>query len=201
MDRERKADEEDLAIVAALGDGDRIAAKTFHDRVRPALDRTLRRLLGLHDADYDDLLQESLVELVRSAASYRAQGSLDGWVSVVTARVVYRHIRDRQSERRVFDASATDLQFETAHGRPEEEALARDLLRRIRTHLDRVEETKAWTYLLHDVAGYELAEIAEITGVTVAAAQSRLVRGRKELDALIAADPELAELLKRGGSQ
>jgi RNA polymerase sigma-70 factor (ECF subfamily) len=41
--------------------------------------------------------------------------------------------------------------------------------------------SQAETVFLHDAIGHELAEIAVITGVSVAAAQSRLVRGRKEL--------------------
>jgi DNA-directed RNA polymerase specialized sigma24 family protein len=35
--------------------------------------------------------------------------------------------------------------------------------------------------LLHDVVGHELTEIAALTGASVAAVQSRLVRGRHEL--------------------
>ena len=34
--------------------------------------------------------------------------------------------------------------------------------------------------VLHDVLGHNLAEVAEMSGITVAAAQSRLVRGRRE---------------------
>jgi len=40
---------------------------------------------------------------------------------------------------------------------------------------------KAETLFLHDVEGLDLAEIAALTGTSVAAAQSRLVRARKEL--------------------
>jgi RNA polymerase sigma-70 factor (ECF subfamily) len=42
-------------------------------------------------------------------------------------------------------------------------------------------QERATAVLLYDVFGYELAEIAAMTGVSAAAAQSRVVRGRKEL--------------------
>ena len=72
------------------------------------------------------------------------------------------------------------------------EAMVRDVMQKVLAHLDAMDENRAFTYLLHDVCGYDLNEISQIMSVTVAAAQSRLVRGRRELHERLAADPELS---------
>jgi DNA-directed RNA polymerase specialized sigma24 family protein len=72
-------------------------------------------------------------------------------------------------------------------------------MRRVLSHLAAIDVTKAWTFLLHDVCGYDLREIAEITGASLTATQTRLVRGRREVHERIAADPELANLLESFG--
>jgi len=72
----------------------------------------------------------------------------------------------------------------------------RSALRRIERHLHALDAGKAWTFVLHDVHGYDLDEVSQITGVSRSAAQSRLVRGRRALHDRIARDPELAGLLR-----
>jgi len=64
---------------------------------------------------------------------------------------------------------------------PEHELGVRDQIERARSHLVAMDPRKAEALLLHDVLGHELAEIAVMTGTSIAAAQSRLVRARREL--------------------
>jgi RNA polymerase sigma-70 factor, ECF subfamily len=197
VEKERIKREDDIELVAALRRGDPQAPTAFYERARPAIDRTLRRLLGVHDADYDDMVQNSLIELVRAVHGFRGEGSLDGWVSTVTSRVVYKHIRERRAQRQVFDATVLDeVTFVPPFDDAASEVEARDILNRVRQHLEAIDEKKAWTYFLHDVLGYALEEIAQIMDVTVAAAQTRLVRGRRELEERLAADEELAAHLQ-----
>ncbi len=191
---------DDSELLTALRAGDVGAAAALHDRVRPQVDRTIRRLLGPRDLDHEDLAQLAMIELVSTIGRYRGDCSLDSWTSTLTAHVVYKHIRRRKTERRIFGVLDADILAATrSSSRTGREALLRGVMGRVRGHLDKMDESKAWTFVLHDVCGYDLREIAAITGVSVAAAQTRLVRGRREVHERIASDPELANLLESIG--
>lgn len=184
----------DSALVRDVTSGQPHAAAAFHDRIRPIVDRTIGRLLGPRDPDFDDLIQLALIELVTSINGFRGDCPLDAWASVVSARVVYRHLRRRKLERKLFVLEGGDG-FEGFERATMPQVGLRSLVKRIQAHLSSIESKKSWTYVLHDVHGYELSEIAKITGSSVAAAQSRLVRGRRELHEKLAHDPELAACL------
>jgi RNA polymerase sigma-70 factor (ECF subfamily) len=192
---------DDSELLRALRDGHIEAATALHDRVRPQVDRTIRRLLGAGDVDHEDLVQLTMIEIVQSIDRFRGDCSLDGWVSTVAAHVVYKHIRRRRTERRLFGNVDADDAMPASTACVGREAQARSMLRRVLNHIGAIEEAKAWAYVLHDVCGYDLKEIAQITGVSVAAAQTRLVRGRREVHERIAADPELANLLEDMGER
>jgi RNA polymerase sigma-70 factor (ECF subfamily) len=188
---------DDSELLGAIRRGDPNVATALHDRVRPQVDRTVRRLLGGRDPDVCDLAQQSMIEIVNTIDRYRGECSLDSWTSAIAAHVVYKHIRRRRTERRIFGGIDGDfLDQARSSSRIAREAIVRNLLRRVLTHLEQVEEAKAWAFVLHDVCGYDLREIAQITGVSAAAAQTRLMRGRREVHQRIASDPELADLLE-----
>jgi RNA polymerase sigma-70 factor (ECF subfamily) len=187
---------DDSELLAALRAGDPSAATALHDRVRPQVDRTIRRLLGPRDVDHEDVAQLAMMELVFTIDRYRGDCSLDSWTSTLTAHVVYKHIRRRKTERRLFGAFDPDDDSMRSSSRTGRDAMVRNLMQRVLVHLDRIDEAKAWTFVLHDVCGHDLREIAQITGVSVSAAQTRLVRGRREIHERIAGDPELANLLE-----
>ncbi len=187
---------DDSELLAAIRRGDPSAATALHDRVRPQVGRTIRRLLGPGDADQEDVAQLAMIELVGTIDRYRGECSLDSWTSTITAHVVYKHIRRRKTERRMMGALGELLADVRPVSRPGREAVVRNVMRRVLAHLESIDEAKAWTFVLHDVCGYDLREIADITEVTVAAAQTRLVRGRREVHQRIADDPELANLLE-----
>jgi RNA polymerase sigma-70 factor (ECF subfamily) len=187
---------DDAEILGAVRRGDRSAAAALHARVRPQIEVTIHRLVGRKDPDQDDWTQLSLIALVSSLDRFRGDCSLDTWTARITAHTVFKELRRRRSARALLESAEERLGVDSNVGF-EREASLRSSLRRVRDHLDAMDPLRAWTVVLHDVCGHDLQEIAEITECSVAAAQSRLVRGRGDLHARIAADPELAGALER----
>lgn len=199
----------DTAVVATVSDRDLVAAfrlrergsaESLHDRARPVIEGTILRLLRARDADFDDLVQAALIELVGALRRWEGD-ALGGFITTVAARVVYKHLRRRKLERRVFER---DFSLDLAHQAcdPQTEASYRSALRRVRAHLAELDEKKAWAFLLHDVFGHDVREVAEIMDASVSAAQQRIARGRRELRERIARDPGLESvLLEFGGGR
>jgi RNA polymerase sigma-70 factor (ECF subfamily) len=187
---------DDIELLGALREGDPSAAASLYDRARPVVDRAIRRILGRRDRDHDDLAQMSMIALIESIDRFRGECALDGWISTVTAHTVFKHLRRRKTESRIFEPELMPEAKPSHAPSPEKRSSLRSAVARIREHLDGLEPNKAWTFLLHDVCGYDLREIADITEVSVVAAQGRLSRGRRELLAKLREDPELVELLE-----
>ena len=177
-----------LKLLAAIRAGDPRAATALYPRSHPVVERTVRKLLGREDQEQPDIVQQVMIEIVRTVDRYRGECPLDGWLHTLAAHVVYKNLRHRQVERRILSSESPPETM--APDRPAGRVLLRSVIDRVKRHLERLDANRAWAFLLHDVHGYDLAEMAVIMGTSVSAAQSRLVRGRKDLHARLAADPD-----------
>ena len=179
-------------LVDRVRAGDVSAAGLCYDRLRPVVEATLRRLIGPGDSDFEDVAQVALIDIIRSLGRYRGDCSLETWASAVTANVVFKQLRRRKLERTIFERQAPVDHVADAAG---DVAELRGLIREVMRHLHEMPEVRATVFLLHDVFGYNLTEVAAIVGTSVSATQSKLVRGRRELHQRISADPDLAGAL------
>jgi RNA polymerase sigma-70 factor (ECF subfamily) len=174
----------DEQLIEAVESGDDRVSSELYDRLLPVVDRTLYRVFGRREPDHDDLIQAAFEQIVITLTkqSYARACSLRTWASTVASHVGLNALRARRRERNVLDRGALlDAELFADGTDVEREVGARAQLEQVRQHLAKMSAKGAHTVFLHDVLGHDLAEIALMTGVSVAAAQSRLVRGRREL--------------------
>ena len=180
--RQREPSDEEL--IDAVQRGDHQVASVIYERLVGVVDHTLYRVFGRREVDHDDLVQAAFEQIVvtLSRRSYARACSLRTWASSIASHVGFNALRSRRRERRVLDReSVIDTEPVRAGVDVEGEASARAELERLRIQLSEMKSAHAEAVFLHDVLGHELAEIALMTQVSVSAAQSRLVRGRREL--------------------
>jgi RNA polymerase sigma factor (sigma-70 family) len=186
----------DEHVLRALDAGDPRFGQLLHDRIRRIVHATVHRVLGHADSEHDDVVQMSFEQIVRSLARghYKRNCSLTSWAATVTTNVVLNVIRGRRTRRRFFldpgkSKGSVELEPDEWNERltplTERAMIARRELNEVRVQLAAMNPERAEALVLHDVMEYELSEMAILLGTSVAALQSRLVRGRKELKARI----------------
>jgi RNA polymerase sigma-70 factor (ECF subfamily) len=169
-------------VLAGLHAKEAWAARCLVDRLEPIVERTLYRVLQKRTADFEDLVQATFERIIRTLVERRfgARCSLTTWASAIATHVGIDSLRSRIRERRLFrDEKASEVHQQSSRVDATARLEARAEVARVRQVLARMNPAQAEAVLLHDLLGHDLAEIAAITGVTVAAAQSRLVRGRR----------------------
>jgi len=157
--------------------------------VRSAVRAVLRRLVGTEDPEYEDLVQSSIENVLVTFDRGRFRGDCPkgGWAAVIARNVAIDAIRARRRERQLFARDEADLiaadsvRGADAKTGPEHLTGVQERLHRVKSAMLDLGTQKANVVFLHDVLGHELADVAGILKITVAAAQSRLVRGRREI--------------------
>jgi RNA polymerase sigma-70 factor, ECF subfamily len=174
----------DADILAALETREHWAAAALYDRIESVVERTLARLLQQRGSDFEDLMQDTFERIVRTLVQRRfaAGCSLTTWAAAIATNVAIDALRARTRKRRIFAPDAVDTAENFTPSRPsaDDRLEARAEIARLQRVLGSMRPDQAQAVFMHDLLGHNLAELAAISGVTVAAAQSRLVRGRAE---------------------
>ena len=179
---------QDAELVEAFQAGHPGAGARLYDRLFPVVDATIVRILGRREHDHADLVQSTFEQIVStlSRRTFARHCSLAGWAAVLACHVGLNALRSRRRERGVIDRGqelgAQGTREKSAPASLESQLHARDELAWVRRRLAEMDPDRVTTLLLNAM-GHELVEIAGLTGTSVAAAQSRLSRARRELRA------------------
>ncbi|MEZ4399432.1 MAG: RNA polymerase sigma factor [Kofleriaceae bacterium] len=176
-------DEEDRALIALAGAGDRAAFTALVDRYSARVFH-LARALVRDDATAEDVLQDTFLAAWRSAASFRGDGAVAGWLYAIARHAAHRRGR-RADQVATSDASLEQLGAAAGWGQPGvAEAVARaEASGALAAALADLPDDDRTALVLHHLLDQTFAETARVLGLSVAATKSRLHRARLQLAA------------------
>jgi RNA polymerase sigma-70 factor (ECF subfamily) len=160
--------------------------------------RRVFRMFGYRD-DLEDIVQAAMEAFVKSRASFRGEGSIEGFADAVAANVartwMYRHRRSN-----LVKAMFTEREeWPKLEEGPAEETDRRDKVRRLLEILDDMKPGYRIPVVMYYIEGRTVAEIARTEGITENTAYVRLNRARAQIHERARKDPVLAEMLAEWG--
>jgi RNA polymerase sigma-70 factor (ECF subfamily) len=191
-------------MIDACRRGDRASLEQVFRREAAFLERVLFRVLG-PSADLDDVLQSTLEQAIRAFPSFRGEASVRTWLTRIAVRTALHHLKAPAQRKRVSLEVIEGGLALSASSRPAEEAEARARLRVLYEHLDKLDARQRTAFLLFQVEGRSMEEIAALMDAGLSATKSRVMWARRKLLARLAKDPRaegMTEALRgpRGGS-
>jgi len=189
--RERLGDGE---IVAAVARGETAALGVAWDRYSHVVRAVIRSNLGV-DAAVEDLLQEVFIALLKSAAELRDPSALRPYLVGVASRLVLVELRRRKVRRWVTLTPEGTLPDLPAPPRDLDGELALRALGRL---LDSLPARRRVAFVLRQVHGLEVAEVAAALEVSESTAKREVARARRFVIARARrAEPALWDYVQR----
>jgi len=177
---------------AALA-GDAAATRRLLEALAPPLLGVLRAVLGRSSPDLEDVLQESLLAVLKALQSFRGESSVLHFARTIALRRALQHRRTRA---RRGPEVALDDDLRAAGGSPMDSSLSLRRRETFRQLLGELNEDQAETLAQRALFGFSIEEIAATGGIPVGTVKSRLRLAKAALKQRIEGDPELLELLE-----
>ncbi len=178
-------------ILDAAVTGDAAALDHVLKTIKPHVERQLLRY-PVSDEDRRDLLQATLMQIVRRLGSFRAEASFSTWLFRVTANEALMLMRSRRRHRARFvegleweELATLPAMNDTDRVDPDLGVSARQRDERVRDALGELPDDYRDVVIAHYHMDLGLQEIADRLSITESAVRSRLHRARSRLRTLL----------------
>ncbi|GCD78097.1 DNA-directed RNA polymerase sigma-70 factor [Thermaurantimonas aggregans] len=156
-------------LIEALKKGKVEAQERFYQRFAPKILAVCYRYLTDED-EAEDMMIQSLLRALQNIASYKAVGTLEGWVKRIAVNECLKQLRKKSAFQMVplheVEEEDNDFAFEDA-----DITYLLDLIRSL-------PEGYRTVFNLYVIEGYSHSEIAGMLGISMGTSKSQLSRAR-----------------------
>jgi len=174
---------DDADLLRAHGAGDPHAFARLYDRYDRACFHLIRRLLGSAYADAaEDLHQETWIAVSRNGASFDpAKASFAAWLFTIARNKTFDHFRRQRVAILTTEPGEAAAMVLDPQPSPLEQVQSRERAEEIVAAVEALPPEQRGAFIMFAGGGLSLEEIAEVTGVAVETAKSRLRYARAKL--------------------
>ena len=167
---------DELIRLAKAGDANAIEQLLIE--IAPSVQRFGTRMCQ-NDHDSDDVLQDTLLTILRHLPEFEGRSSFTSWVFAITRSACTRRRRGLKNKPGIDIDEVVGV--DDPGPSPEQGAFTREMSRLLEQALDGLPEEYREVILLRDVESLTAPEAAETLGISVDAVKSRLHRARNAL--------------------
>lgn len=178
-------DPDAVLLREAAGGDERAMRRLYRDHVDRVF-RCVARILGPNDPDLEDVVQQVFLAALDGAQAFDGRSKVSTWIVGIASRRALDAARARW--RRGRWAKVTEW---VGLGRPAAAPdVAHDAVAFAQAALEQLSPEQRTVFVLHEVEGYTLKEIGEMTDTGISTLHARLKAGRQRLDAILEARAE-----------
>jgi RNA polymerase sigma-70 factor (ECF subfamily) len=170
-------DQPDGVLIRQFMRGDEQAFRLLYRRHTPRLRMLVLRLVGYHDADADDVVQEAWLAGCRAIRAFRGDAKFSTWLTTIAIRAARQRL-------------ALNLRSEADDDESDVGAAPPDIGETIDVEraMALLPSQSRAVLVLHDVEGFTHEEIARQLGIAVGTSKATLSRARARLRRYLTAE-------------
>ncbi len=178
MPKTRKASSSVLIDASMRG-----AWRVLEEKLRPFFARRLQR--HIDDPDIDDLLQEVFLRIYRAEHQLHDDEKFGPWVYRIAHSVLIDFIRAQSTHTQIPEAEEEPESAVTTSTTPDDDReVSQAVAMQMRLFVELLPPHYRQAVLLSEIEGKTQKEVAELLGISLSGAKSRVQRGRSMLRAM-----------------
>jgi RNA polymerase sigma-70 factor, ECF subfamily len=182
--------QDDLTLADEAASSSRSARMEIAERLFERIRTTIVYLAGT-DKDFDDLVQISLLEVLKSVGTYKGKSSLETWADRITVRTSLRYLKRRRNKEHVVSPGVEKEGHVWSTG--EQGAVGGQLRVKINQLLLKLSEDRRAVVILRFLYRHSIKEISEILETPVNTVRDRLKIGKRQLLDIMKKDPDMRD--------
>ncbi len=172
--RPRENEPTDSELVAAILAGDEHAFTLLYRRHARSIAGFVFRLLG-DSGDLDDVMQETMLETLRSLHRLQDHARVRSFMSTIAARIVYARVRKQKRRRQIYE-----LLEAVKPGPPDPRE--RERIQALYRALWQLPDEQRVPWMLTCIEGMTLDEAASACGCSQSTVRRRIAQAQRRLD-------------------